>query len=130
MLARALLAQGKTREAQTAADRALSLAHQTCDVIAGFETDLAAQAVSVASRKFPEAAKALESVRIQADHQGFAGFDLEARLALAEIEMLSGRANSGRAHLQELQNDARSKGFLLIARKAKALESAHPSTTN
>jgi hypothetical protein len=61
---------------------------------------------------------------------GFAGFDLEARLALAEIEMLSGRANSGRAHLQELQNDARSKGFLLIARKAKALESAHPSTTN
>jgi ATP/maltotriose-dependent transcriptional regulator MalT len=124
VLARALLVEGRIRNAQAAANRAQLLARQSGDVIAGFESNLAAQALVAQSGRLEEAAKALESVRAQATRQGFGGFDLEARLYLGQIEMRSGKANLGRVHLRQLQSDARSKGFLLIARKAAAVQTA------
>jgi sarcosine oxidase delta subunit len=54
------------------------------------------------------------------DH-GTAGFfvrQLEASLALAEIEAKSGKKTEARALLQSVEKDARGKGCLLIARKA------------
>jgi hypothetical protein len=46
------------------------------------------------------------------------GYQLEARLALGEIETGAGKIAAGRARLTALQKDAAAKGFLLIARKA------------
>ena len=46
------------------------------------------------------------------------GIELDARLALAEIEIKSGQATTGRAHLAALETDAKAKGYNLIARKA------------
>ncbi len=43
------------------------------------------------------------------------GIELDARLALAEIEMKSGQTTAGRAHLTAIEAD---KGYNLIARKA------------
>ena len=43
---------------------------------------------------------------------------LDARLALAEIEMKSGQIIAGRAHLTPIKGDAKAKGYNLIARKA------------
>jgi hypothetical protein len=42
----------------------------------------------------------------------------EARLALGEIQIKSGRSAAVRAELKALEHDAKAKGFLLIARKA------------
>jgi hypothetical protein len=43
---------------------------------------------------------------------------LEATLALAEVEAKSGRQKESLALYRSVQNDARSKGFVLIASKA------------
>jgi hypothetical protein len=43
---------------------------------------------------------------------------LDARSALAEIEMKSGQALEGHAHLAAIKADAKAKGYNLIARKA------------
>ena len=55
-----------------------------------------------------------------ARRHGCAPCELEAQLAIGEIEMKSVRASSGRARLEALEGDAKAKGFLLIARKATA----------
>jgi hypothetical protein len=47
-------------------------------------------------------------------------YELEARLALCEIEAKTDPATA-RAHAKTLEEEARSKGFGLIARKALAL---------
>jgi hypothetical protein len=46
------------------------------------------------------------------------GIELDARLALAEIEMKTGQVTAGRAHLTAIEADAKAKGYNLIARKA------------
>ena len=130
VLARALLAQGKIRDAQTAANRAVTLAHQSGDVIAVFDSNLAAEDVAIQSGRLEEAARSLESLRAQAVRQGFGGFELEARLSLADLECRAGNVTLGRAHLLEVQKQARGNGFLLIARKAGALHSARSSAAN
>ncbi len=52
---------------------------------------------------------------------GSYGRQLEARLALGEIEMKSGKTAAGRARLEALEAEARTKGYKLIARKATAM---------
>ena len=64
--------------------------------------------------------KDLEEIVREAHNAKLIQFELEARLALAEIEMQSGQTVIGRAHLRALERDAKAKGFLLIARKAAA----------
>lgn len=130
VLSRALLSQGKIRDAQAAANRALTLAHQSGDMIAVFESNLAAQAVAIRSGRLQDAARILESLRAQAVRQGFGRFELEARLSLAALECRAGNVTVGCAHLLEVQKQARSKGFLLIARKAGALQSGRSSAAN
>jgi hypothetical protein len=46
------------------------------------------------------------------------GDALEARLALGEIEMKNGNAAEGRERLEELEKEAKGKGFGRIAREA------------
>ena len=46
--------------------------------------------------------------------------ELDARLALGEIEMRSRQTAAGRARLEALEKDATGKGFLHIAQKASA----------
>ena len=55
-----------------------------------------------------------------AQKEGFLVRQLEATLALAEIEAKSGRKTEARGLFQSVEKDERSKGFLLIARKAVA----------
>ena len=47
-------------------------------------------------------------------------YQLEARLALCEVEARTDRA-SARVHAKTLEQEAKSKGFGLIARKALAV---------
>ena len=49
---------------------------------------------------------------------GYQGIELDARLALGEIEMKAGQPTAGRRHLTSVEADAKSKGYNLVAHKA------------
>jgi eukaryotic-like serine/threonine-protein kinase len=55
----------------------------------------------------------------EATKYGYLVYEYQARLALGEVEMKSGKATAGRARLAALDKDATRTGFLLIARKAE-----------
>ncbi len=120
VLARALLGQSKIDDARAAADKALYFAHQTVDRSSNFAASLAAAEVDIARGKSTAARKALESVVTEAGRDGYLEFEYEARLDLGKNEVQSGNRPAGRKRLQQLQDDARGKNFLLIARKTKA----------
>jgi len=62
----------------------------------------------------------LQQVRAEAAQAGFITYALEARLALGEIEILSGNRSSGLAHLESLRKEASDRGLGLIAQRAIA----------
>jgi ATP/maltotriose-dependent transcriptional regulator MalT len=66
----------------------------------------------------PEATRYAEAALAQARQVGGTGLELEARLALAEIEMASGLTQQGRQALVTLEREARQHGFERIARAA------------
>jgi hypothetical protein len=45
-------------------------------------------------------------------------YQYDARLALGELEIRSGKTSAGHARLAALEKESRHKGFLLVARKA------------
>jgi hypothetical protein len=128
VLARALLTQSRLDDAKVAADKALFFAHQIVDRSSNFAAALSAAEVDLARGKAAEARKALEAVLAEAASHGYLGFEYQARLDLGKVELESGNRATGRRRLQQLQEDARGKSFLLIARKSKAAlnASAHP----
>ena len=117
-LTRALLAQGKLTEANAAAGRALALSKKGGDLAATFEAKLAMAVVLAKSRKAAEASKKLTALRDEVRRHHYVNYELEIRLLLGEMELQSNKIDDGRAHLSSLEQDARSTGFLLIARKA------------
>jgi hypothetical protein len=121
LLSRALLAQDKLRDAQAAADRAMNLCRQGSDRVARFESLLASAAVSTQAGKYRDALKMLGAVRSEAKRFGYVDYDFEARLQIGQLELRSGKAATGGAHLAQLQSDARSRNYALIARKASLI---------
>jgi DNA-binding winged helix-turn-helix (wHTH) protein/tetratricopeptide (TPR) repeat protein len=75
-----------------------------------------------ATGKPAEGANSLKAVLADATKHNYLHYELEARLALCELE---GKANpaAARIHGQALRKDASAKGFGLVARKALALAS-------
>jgi len=124
VLARALLAEGKAAAAKEAMQHARSLAAKsqnpnirwpTATTAARIETaekDLAHSAAASATRK------ELATIITKSRELGYMGIELDARLALAEIEMKVGQTTVGREHLTAIEADAKAKGYNLIARKA------------
>lgn len=126
LLARALLEEGRPAEARREIDQAASLVSKTQSRAARLGFSIAAAQARAASGKGPDVAEAersLQTVLTSARRDGFLGYELEARLALGQIEMKAGR-NAGGAGLTALEKDAAAKGFGLIARKASAAEAA------
>ena len=119
-LARVLLLQGKIAQARTDADRALSLARQSGDVMASLHARLATQAIQAASAKPQSATQGFQAIDRDATHYGYTGIVLEAQLNIGQLLQRSANPSQGRTRLEQLRNDARNKGFLLIARKADA----------
>jgi hypothetical protein len=64
------------------------------------------------------ARKELATIFAKSRELGYKGVELDARLALGEIEMKSGQTTAGRAHLTAVEADAKAKGYILLARKA------------
>jgi len=120
LLVRVLLAQSKLAESRAAAHHAGALSQRTTDFNSHFAAGIASALVTAAEGQTREAMHGLEDVRVDATGRGYTLWDFKARLHLGEIEVRSGKTAVGRARLQQLQTDARKKGFLLIARKAAA----------
>lgn len=118
VLTRALLAQDRISDAQSASERAMVLSQQGGDREARFQALLAAAAVRARSGEDEQAARLLRNLDSEASRYGYVGYELESRLRLGELELKSGR-KTGRDHLARLQHDAEAKEFLLIARQAR-----------
>jgi tetratricopeptide (TPR) repeat protein/tRNA A-37 threonylcarbamoyl transferase component Bud32/TolB-like protein len=118
VLAKALLAEGKNQEADKTIQEALRLVASTSNRQWPLEVGIAAGRVESATGKRGAAVTRLRKIRD--DAKGFMGIELDADLALGEVEIASGQAAQGRARLESLEQRARSQGFLLIANQAAA----------
>jgi tetratricopeptide (TPR) repeat protein len=118
VLAIALTEQGKATQAyeQIKAAALLVAGNRNKNVKLGFE--IATASVEATMGKSAEAIKRLRSTIAISKRMEYFTRQLSGRLALAKIEIQSGQIVTGRAHLDVLERDARSKGFALIARQA------------
>jgi DNA-binding winged helix-turn-helix (wHTH) protein/tetratricopeptide (TPR) repeat protein len=123
--AQSLLATIALEEGDTAtATRAISAARSLLGQSQGWEQrcwfGIANARVQAAVGKLAEARESLKTVIAETRMHSNLRYQLEARLALYEIEAKTDRT-SARAHARTLEQEARSKGFGLIARKALAV---------
>jgi len=129
VLARALLAQGKVAPAKNAIQHARSLAAKSQNPETRWQTALTAAQVETADKNVAHSSAAnatrqeLTAIVTKSRELGFVGVELDARLALAELEMKTGQATAGRVHLAAVEADAKAKGYNLVARKATAARS-------
>ena len=120
LAARCLLQSGKLAEAEAEIRQAKKLV-KTDDHVAHLPVAIADARIATASGDLANSRKILDAALAEAIKANLLGFQYEARLALGELEVKSGKAAAGRARLMTLKKDAKGKGFLLIARKAAAV---------
>jgi serine/threonine protein kinase/tetratricopeptide (TPR) repeat protein/TolB-like protein len=123
VLGRLLLAAGKAADAQKEISNAGPVVSKSQNRVSKFKMSIITARVQAAIGNQTAATKSLEATLIEASQCGFVPYQYEARLALGELEMKSGKTTAGRARLAALEKDATAKGFLLIARKAHAAAS-------
>lgn len=122
-LARALLAQGKIAEAEKASSLGSSLARQSRVRVMSLIAGIVGARVAAASGDRQGAEKARQSLlalQAEAGQAGFVDQQLEARLAVDEIELAGTGSQAARADLVQLRREAGQRGFGLIARKAES----------
>ena len=118
VLAQCLYAQQKQLEAASSIERATALLKDSEWTLDRLPIAITAARVRAVSGKEAEALMSLESVLAEATQRRLVGLQLEARLALGEIELRAGSTEAGRARLEALQKEAEQRGYGLIARKA------------
>jgi DNA-binding winged helix-turn-helix (wHTH) protein/tetratricopeptide (TPR) repeat protein/TolB-like protein len=121
LLARALLDQGKPAEARQEVARAAPLAEASQQRSQRLEFSLVEARLAAASGQPSDVLHALRLLRAtvaESQHRGFLGYQLEARLLLAEIQSHDRRDPAARALLEKVEADARTSGFVTIARNA------------
>jgi tetratricopeptide (TPR) repeat protein len=131
-LARALVAQGKLTDASAAVDRAAALASRT-----GIRADRIDAAILDARiralRRPADVAAArheIDAALADASRSGLVPEQIEAALARGEIELQLGDRATGRARLETVAADAEAKGFLTVARAARAAIAASASISD
>jgi tetratricopeptide (TPR) repeat protein len=120
VLIQALLAQGKSGDAQKEIEGAQPLATKSQNRLVRLQFALASARVILASEHPESAQRLLEQTIREGGGHGFLGVELEARLTLAELARKTGHVGSSQEQLISLEKAARAKGFGLIARKAAA----------
>jgi len=121
VLADALLAEGQRAEAQKAAESARELAAKSGERRARWGARRAAAEVKAASGAAADQAAAvreLDALGSEATKAGYVGVGFEMGLAAGRIEKAAGRAAAAKARLLRVAQEARQRGFGLIARQA------------
>jgi tetratricopeptide (TPR) repeat protein len=119
ILAQILLDSEKPADAVTAIQQSVSLMQQVTDRSPHLFLALIEGRAKAANGKFAEAEVSLHSVLADAHRYGYLAIEFAARLALGISEIEASKVATARAQLAHLQTDARNRGFLRIARKAK-----------
>jgi serine/threonine protein kinase/tetratricopeptide (TPR) repeat protein len=118
-LAEALLDLGQSADARVQIIQALKLAEGLGDRGLTLEAEIASTRIDAGTDSAASAVRALEKIQKQAGAAGLVAVEFEARLALGESEIKSGRAAEGRAILRDLSQAAAARGFGYIAATAK-----------
>lgn len=118
VLARSFLSTGKSAEAGKAVAKAAPIVAQSHDRGVHIAFAVVNARVAAATGDSTKAAERLKKTLAEANKLGYAVYAFETRLALGETEIKSGHADEGRRHLAELEKNAATAGFSLIARKA------------
>jgi eukaryotic-like serine/threonine-protein kinase len=121
VLADALLAGGRNDDAFKEVAKMAPMAAKSQNLSAQLTFAVARARSEAASEKIGAAKTILKEALAKSTRSGYVGDQLECRLALEEIELKSGKTPASRSRLEQLQKDAKEKGFDLIARKAAAL---------
>ena len=130
ILTQASLGLNKISDAQSTAAKAAALAKTSQERHVIATVQIAQARVAAATGKSEDAAKSLEAVLADMTRLGLIAFQMEARLALGEIQIKSANtAAAGQETLRALEKDGTAKGFLLIAHRAHAAEAAVESAT-
>jgi len=120
-LVRALLAEGKNADAFKEVGKTTPIAAKSQNLSVQLAFATARARAEAVSQEVGAAKTLLKEALIKASRSGYVGDQLESRLAFEEIELKSGKSAASRVRLEQLQKDAKEKGFDLIARKAAAL---------
>jgi eukaryotic-like serine/threonine-protein kinase len=118
ILSRALLQQGKVDEARAAIAQAVRLSEKTQDVNVRISVMIDQAYVMAASSNLGRAESTAREALTRALNLGLFRLQLEASLALGQIQIMEPNHAAGRARLQTLETRARTKGFELIAQNA------------
>jgi DNA-binding winged helix-turn-helix (wHTH) protein/tetratricopeptide (TPR) repeat protein len=127
ILARAFLLLSKPEEAQRTMESGASVNAKSRNRMVQLSYAIVEGQVRAANGQAAPAIENLTRIIAETKKSGFYGYHLEARLALAEVELQSGKAASAHAHLKTLEQEARERGFLLIAKKAATLFVRRPA---
>jgi predicted negative regulator of RcsB-dependent stress response len=114
----ALLDLGDVAGAGAQIEQATTLALQANDRNLKLMIAIAKARIDAASGKIDDAMKGLAAVERDAHAAGLVAIEFEARLALGEVERKAGQAAKARATLNAIAQEAKGKGFNLIAAKA------------
>ena len=123
LFARALLAQGKGAEAKEAMQHARSVVATSQSPEISWRVAIAAARIDTAEKDVGHSAlsatrKELTAVIAKSRELGYQRAELDARLALAELEMKAGQTAEARTQFSTVEADAKAKGYTLLARKA------------
>ena len=119
VLARTMLASGNLAGAHEQSDKATQLAQRSGDRGTKLDATIVAALLDAKSGKADAALKALAAAEKDARSSGLVQIEYDARLALGETQIASGRTSDGRATLKRLTQETTAHGFALTARKAQ-----------
>ena len=121
LLVRALLDQGKSLEALKEMVVLNAMVKPSSPRSLRYGALIASARVQAATGRQPNIAPSVDSLQKiarEAKRAGMRGFELEARLALGEIELADGKASAARKDLEEVQREALANGYRLIEQRA------------
>jgi serine/threonine protein kinase/tetratricopeptide (TPR) repeat protein len=118
LLARIDLSQGKVADAEKETSAAHHLLAQSQDFSVGLRAAIGEARVQAAAGKPTDAIRTLEQIAASTRRSGYLGYELEAQLALGEVETTSGRVSEGLNVLKDVESRAQLAGFHLIATRA------------
>lgn len=119
----ALLAQQKLDDARHEMETADSLAANNQNSALRMDLNLQKARLKIASGNPSAAVPILKRVLSEGKRTGFLRYQFEARLAMDDAAIKSGRGAQARADLNKLQLEATAKRFVLVSRTAVALVS-------
>jgi serine/threonine-protein kinase len=120
VLSRSLLQQGKLDDAQQVIARALIPAKKSSNMMVRLPLEIQNAYAQAAAKNLPAAERLAQNAALESSKLGLFRIELEATLALGEIEMLQTNRDAGRKRLAATEKAARARGFEFIARKANA----------